>query len=305
MIIDIHSHLGNILYPNGGDTIFKTGIPEFSEIDTITLAAQDLYRVPEELYKDNEDEFLTILGEGSQSRCFTATLENMQKSLVGIPIVKTACMPVPPHVVFEDLKAATKLDDRIIAFTGVDFTHPARITQQLEKDVANGAKGLKLHPIIQKTPANSEAVFSAVQTFSSHNLPVLVHCGKSSYYVNEERTSRQTVEFGSISPIAELVSQFQDVSFILGHAGLFEVEELISRLSRQKNTWVDISFQSPETIETLITAFGPERILFASDWPWGDRTTPIKTVKAACRGDAGLEHLIFYENAANLLTLND
>jgi uncharacterized protein len=304
MIIDIHSHLGDILHPNGGDVIFREGIPEFTGTDTIAFAAENLYRIPEELADISDDERLRLLGESSQIRSATASLENMGKSLEDTGIVKTACMPIPPYVCFEDLNKVAKQDDRIIPFTGLDFTRPEKIAQDLERDVKNGAKGLKIHPIIQKTPANSEIIVTAVAAFSSYGLPLLLHSGFSSYYVNEEQTTHQTIEHGAISPLEKLVCRFDSVPFIIGHAGLFEVEEVISRLSPLKNTWVDISFQSPESIQALICAFGPERVMYASDWPWGDRVTPIKAVKAACNGDAGLEHLIFYENAVQLLALD-
>ena len=304
MIIDIHSHLGDILYPNGGESIFRQGVADYSAVDAITLAEAELYRNVEQLQNETEpDDLMDLLGEASQARSRTATLENFDLSLEGTDIVKTACMPIPPYVTFEDLRMANEKDARVIPFTGIDFTCENDIDSGLADDVSKGAKGLKLHPIIQKMPLHSKRVYEAVEAFSPHGLPVLCHCGSSSYYVGEEKVSRQTIDFGDISHARELVSRFPKVPFILGHAGLLEVDAVMELLGGFKNVWVDISFQTPEKIRELIHTFGPEKILFASDWPWGSRTTPIKTVTEACRGDIRLEGLIFYENAAHLLKI--
>ncbi|WP_167320883.1 amidohydrolase family protein [Desulfosudis oleivorans] len=52
-----------------------------------------------------------------------------------------------------------------------------------------------------------------------------------------------------------------------------------------------------------IFLFGPERVLFGSDWLFGNPEPMIKIVKAACRSDAGLARRVFYDNAAQLLGL--
>jgi len=78
---------------------------------------------------------------------------------------------------------------------------------------------------------------------------------------------------------------------------------VISMLRGFPNVSVDISFQSPEKIRDLLNSFGPGRVMYGSDWPWGGRKTPVKTVKIACRGDRALERKILYENAAGLLKM--
>ncbi len=70
------------------------------------------------------------------------------------------------------------------------------------------------------------------------------------------------------------------------------------------NVFVDTSFQSPERVRQLVAAFGAERVLFASDWPFGNRPPALAIVRAACRGDRGLERRILFENAAELLGID-
>jgi len=99
------------------------------------------------------------------------------------------------------------------------------------------------------------------------------------------------------------MAEFPGATFIVGHAGLYQTGEVMRRLVARKNVWVDVSFQSPAIVRKLVTAFGPERVLFASDWPFGNPGPMISIVKAACRKDQALERMIFHDNAARLLGL--
>ena len=211
--------------------------------------------------------------------------------------------PIPPHVTFEDINMASQKDQGIIPFIGIDYTKDYDPEAKLAADITAGAKGLKLHPIIQRVPLTSTKTFEAVEAFDPYRLPVLFHCGVSSYYLGSEKT-KENPTYSEIHYAMELVKAFPKVNFIAGHAGLSEVKDVIRMLGKYKNVWVDISFQSPLTIRKLTKVFSPERVLYASDWPWGSRITSIKTVKKACQGDKGLERQIFFENTSELMNLS-
>ena len=68
---------------------------------------------------------------------------------------------------------------------------------------------------------------------------------------------------------------------------------------------VDTSFQPPEHIRKLVGVFGEDRVMFASDWPYGMAGPSIRTVKKACAGNKRIERLILGENACRLLGLTD
>jgi predicted TIM-barrel fold metal-dependent hydrolase len=306
MIIDFHGHLGDILSPNGGELIFQTGIEPVSE-DLISNAEQNLYRMPQDRQATTDaataSTMMDLVTEAARARNFTATLENWQRSMDDADIQMAVCLPIPPYLTFEDLKRARELDERIIPFSGVDFTRQYNIESSLRQDVTQGAKGIKLHPIIQNLPLDDIRIHEAIEAFAPHDLPILLHCGTMSYYLGEEKVSRQTPAYGEVRYTQKLVSDFPTVSFVVGHAGLIEVQEVMERLGEYENVWVDISFQSPENVIELISVFGPERVLFGSDWPFGNRP-PVKTiVQEVCRGDRSLENLIFRENAVRLLRI--
>lgn len=302
MIIDIHTHLGDILYPDGGKLIDRKNVRKKFFYDIISQSEFMLHTGISEgidrwLYRKLYD----LVTKASRARNATATLENMRQSMDAAGVNKSACMPIPPYLTFDDLRDAQKKEPRIIAFTGIDYTKEYDVASSLEKDVKQGAKGVKLHPIIQRAPLDMEKTMTAMEAFAPFGLPVLFHCGISSYYLGSEQREKEDAALGGIAYAEKLVAAFPDVTFIAGHAGLYEYGKVKDMLGGYKNVMVDTSFQPPGHVRELIRVFGPDRVLYASDWPFGNREPAIKIVKKACRGDTSLEKRIFYENAAALL----
>ncbi len=300
MIIDSHGHLGNILYPGGGELIFRKGVKKRFVIDIASLSEWRLHaEMPDFLLSP----LMGLLARGEQARNETATLENLRKSMDQAGVDRMVCLPVPPNVTFEDLRQAAELDEGVIPFTGVDFTRADDVQAALDADVAVGARGLKLHPILQKQPLNSKRTFEVVEAFAPHGLPVLFHAGEFSYYLGEEKNRNEEPSNGAIHFGRDLVAAFPKVAFIAGHAGMFQVDDVMAMLGGFSNVYVDLTFQNPGKVRQLIDVFGPERVLYGSDWPWGNHMPAIKIVRKACKGDKTLENLIFHENATRLLKL--
>ncbi len=302
MIIDIHTHLGDILYLNGGQLIDQKRVEKKIFFDIISLSEFMLHTgisdtIDQWLYK----KVYTLVTRASRARNATATLENMRRSMDETGIVKSACMPIPPYLTFDDLRRAQAKDAGVIPFTGIDYTKEYDIDSALKADVANGAKGMKLHPIIQRVSLDMEKTFAAVEAFAPYGLPVLFHCGVSSYYLGAEQHQKENAVLGEIAYARDLVANFPNVIFIAGHAGLFQYRDVMDLLGGFKNVMVDTSVQSPGHIRELLKVFGPERVMYASDWPYGNRKPAVKIVKKACCADKALERRIFYENAAELL----
>lgn len=302
MIIDAHIHLGNILYPDGGRLIEQTGVRKKFVIDPISLSEMLLHRNVGDISYDGW--LYDIVVKADRARNLTATRENLRKAMDRNRVAYCAVMPIPPHVTFTDLVEASTKDPGIIPFTGVDYTRDYDLGAALDEDVSKGAKGMKLHPIIQNTPLTSRKTFEAVEAFAKHGLPVLFHAGISRYYLGEEERRKTNPKYGEINYARDLVKAFPNVPFIAGHAGLFQISDVMEMLGHFKNVWVDVSIQSPKHIRKLVDVFGPDKVLNASDWPWGKMRTSLKAVKWACRGDKGLLKRIYYENSAELMKLD-
>lgn len=299
-IIDVHGHIGDILYPGGGELIFKTGIKfpasflEWFLCERVLYKETPLYRAAEKI-----SPYWSVKCE--RRRNAAATLENLRKSLEGTNIVKCVCAPVEPNVSYDDILAAAKIEPRIIAFTSPDFTlELSRMKDKLTSDLKKGAMGVKIHPIIQETEADSENVMTAVEALQPYGKPVLLHAASSYYYMPDENKTR-FINYSSIERIERLVSAFPKVNFIIGHAGLNDYKKVIEIMPKYSNTYVDTSFQYPQAVKDLIKAFGGKRVMYASDWHYGFRKPAIAAVLKACGTDASLLKSVFYDNAANLL----
>ncbi len=304
-IIDAHGHLGDILYPNGGELIGRLGVEKEDVFDPASVAEKRLHRGWPALAKLSYRLLARQITRGERARNATATLENFARSLDESQISHAVCLPIPPNVHFGDLAEARRKDSRIVPFTGVDYTRCEDgvlpdPSAELRADVEAGACGLKLHPIIQKIPLTSQATRAAVEAFAPHGLPVLFHCGVSSYYLGSER-GKQEPRYGAIDYAVQLVRDFPSVHFIAGHSGLMQVDQVMELLPGFPNVSVDTSFQSPECVRELLGSFGPERVLFASDWPYGNREPALAIVREACQGDRGLERRVLFENASELV----
>lgn len=302
-VIDAHSHVGDILYPGGASLIDKTGVTKAAVFDPAALGERFLFQDPLSIAKPLSRLFGRCITKGERARNFTATLENFSRSMDECGISYSVGLPIPPYVSYADLARAAEKEPRLVAFTGIDYTRDQDPGPRLADDVSAGARGLKLHPVIQNIPLTSKRTMEGVEAFSTHGLPVLFHCGVSSYYLGKERT-REQPSYGEVRYGAELVRSFPQVRFIVGHAGLFDVGEVMTTMAGCKNVWVDTSFQSAATVCKLITTFGPDRILYASDWPYGNRPPALAVIKAACAGDQALERRLLFENAAELLGLH-
>ncbi len=198
-----------------------------------------------------------------------ATLANFRKSMDDSWITKAVCLPIPPAITFEDLKTIQDVEDRIIAFTGVDFNKELdllEIEAEIEQDVLNWAKGMKIHPILQWVSATSKQVNEVVEIFKRHDLPIIFHTWITGYWEDGE-----VKDNGEISDFEQLAKNHRDAKIVIWHSGLFQVDEAIDRLKGYDNVIMETSFQSSKNVRKIFETFWSDRVVWGSDWPYWDR----------------------------------
>jgi hypothetical protein len=115
-------------------------------------------------------------------------------------------------------------------------------------------KGLKLHPVSYVGFPYGEATLRLMRHAARYNAPVLFHTGDESLALPEE-----VVEAAKLVPEAMV---------ILGHMGGYYHFDAVLEYAQFPNVVVDTSaIPYPWMIRKAVDAYGPARVLYASDGP--------------------------------------
>ena len=231
---------------------------------------------------------------------YYSVLEKYSLELFGDNTVRSFCMPIAPYVCMEDIQKWSANDHRLLSFTSIDASLSCQDSCELIKSQMNACYGLKLHPIIQGIPFDSNTTFSVLDIFKASGKPVLFHAGASRYYLGNEK-HYQHCELDNIPAAKEMVSRYPQIPFIIGHAGIAEYKEWCSALCEFDNVFIDITVQSLKSIRYLISKYGEDRVLFATDWPCVNPNTTLKIITKTLR-HSQLEKCM-YKNAKCLFNL--
>ena len=173
----------------------------------------------------------------------------------------------------------------------------------LDLVASGGARGVKIHPVIQRFEAADERLWPAFETCAELNLPVVAHAGPS----------RGAVQFGVPAAFAEVLRRFPRLELILAHLGGGAWRQ-VERFARDfPNAYFDCSeilhwtgangAPTPDRLARLIRDIGAHRVLLGSDFPWYGLDASIEALdrlpKLADEEKAAIAGL----NAARLLEL--
>jgi len=170
--------------------------------------------------------------------------------------------------------AMKRYPDRIIGFMRLNPANgPKDTLEVLEEGVRLGLKGIKIHPLIEKTPANDkEKVYPLMEAAQHHGLVVLFHCGMGDY--------------ASPQRIGEVARDFPNLPVIMGHSGLVEgLRAVVEHAKKYENVYMDSSAVGwlPYFCETIAWA-GSDRVMYGSDHPFNPMDWEVqKIIKHAQR----------------------
>ena len=128
-----------------------------------------------------------------------------------------------------------------------------------------GARGIKLHPRAQAFGFGNHAAESIWKVAEEAKVPILVHAGRG---------------MPPMDPLADLALRYQDVTLVLAHAAIADQGMFASRLADHPNVVYDTSTFSVFDQLELFARVPAERIVFASDAPYG---RPLGGLYAALR----------------------
>jgi hypothetical protein len=167
---------------------------------------------------------------------------------------------------------ASESEDRLLPFCRLD---PAEgPLTEAERCLGAGARGIKLHPRAQDfgfDGAEMEGIFALAQDAS---VPILIHAGRGLPPLADD--------------LVDLTLRHPDVVLILAHGAICDQGIITSRLADHPGVLYDISCFFPLDVIELFARVPAERIVFASDPPYG---LPAMTLYLALRvaAQAGLD----------------
>ena len=142
-----------------------------------------------------------------------------------------------------------------------DYEYPFA---EIDRAMALGLKGIKVHPDTQMFDMDDPRMMRVYDYARQNHLPVMIHCGDYRYDYSHPRRLKHI--------LTELPGLVVDAA----HFGGWSVYDLALEYleDTDDNCMLDMSssmsFLGPRRTRELVYAYGPERILFGSDFPMWD-----------------------------------
>jgi predicted TIM-barrel fold metal-dependent hydrolase len=232
-----------------------------------------------------------------------STAEELIAAMDGAGVTRAAVIAIEPHLPVSIVNdAAARYPDRLVAVGSVDPRGPAAIAS-VERQVAEGVRGIKLHPRLQRIGFEDLATLQPLALRCGELRVPLVIC---SFLGGADLFRARTLEL-----CHELASTAPNTTIVMAHAGGYRPLDALLVLKANPNVCVDLSF-SPlyfadssvtQDFEYLVRRADPARVLFGSDFP----EAPIDATLRWLTGvfdrlalPAGHRAAILHDNAARL-----
>src|SRR4051812_35768632 len=150
------------------------------------------------------------------------------------------------------LEWAAQSGGRVIPYCRLDPSEDP--VGEARRCLERGARGIKLHPRAQAFQFGHEAADGIFAVAREAGVPILVHAGRG---------------MAPMDALAELALEYPDVPLVLAHAGIAGQGMFASRLADHPGALYDTSCLSPFDVIELFARVPAERIVYASDVPYG------------------------------------
>ncbi len=148
-----------------------------------------------------------------------------------------------------------------------DEAGAAHLREMIER---HGAKGIKIHPVVQQFMPDDPSIYPIYRTCMELGLPVLSHSGPS----------RDGTPWAEPNSFANVVRSFPGLVLILAHLGGGAWRQTAAFASAFKSVVFDLSeiiawagapkAPTKDELARMILDIGPERVMLGTDFPWYD-----------------------------------
>jgi uncharacterized protein len=139
------------------------------------------------------------------------------------------------------------------------------VAAELSRQVALGAIGLKIHPVHGGFSPADPMLYPAYQVCATDGLPVVVHCGTSSFPGSANAMADPLL----LDPV---LRDFPRLTIVLAHGGRgWWYDAAASLALLHDNVWIELSGLPPHRLPSYYARFDLRRLarkfIFATDWP--------------------------------------
>lgn len=165
------------------------------------------------------------------------------------------------------------------------------ISNEVDWCIANGFKGIKLHPDFQRFNIDSEDA-KKIYRVVGDRLPILFHTGDRRY------------EYSQPARLVKMAKEFNNVNFIGAHFGGYMYWDNADIYKGLDNVYFDtcssLMFITSEQANKIIDKLGYEKFFFGTDFPMWDAVGEIERFERLNLSNSVKEH-IYAKNIKNLL----
>ncbi|HEY2307760.1 MAG TPA: amidohydrolase family protein [Streptosporangiaceae bacterium] len=139
------------------------------------------------------------------------------------------------------------------------------VDAEVARQLALGAVALKVHPVHGGFSPADPALYPAYQACVTEGLPVVVHCGTSSF-------PGSTNEMADPALLLPVLRDFPGLTVVLAHGGRgWWYDAAASLALLHENVWIEVSGLPPQRLSHYYARFDLRRLarkfIFGTDWP--------------------------------------
>jgi uncharacterized protein len=139
------------------------------------------------------------------------------------------------------------------------------VRDELARQLGLGAIALKVHPVHGGFSPNDPALYPAYQACAEQGLPVVVHCGTSTF-------PGASNEFADPALLIPVLRDFPGLTVVIAHGGRgWWYDAAASLALLHENVWIELSGLPPHRLPHYYARFDLRRLarrfIFGTDWP--------------------------------------
>ena len=224
---------------------------------------------PDEIAQKATDSVQKFYGIGSGTMDGTVKMMLEKGKEAGIDqyvILPVAIRPDRVQGINDYIQQQAKQHDNFIPFGTVHAAMDG-LMDEVERLLALGVKGIKMHPDSQRFHIDDERLFPMYEALRGR-VPVLLHMGDHRY------------DYSHPVKLRKILDMFPGLSAIAAHFGGYSMYDTALELLKDTDCVMDVSsslmFMEDGKAEYYVNQYGAERLAFGTDYPMWD---PVKETK--------------------------